>query len=303
LNAAWYAPCIVDSFLAHCEHVKACFATTEGIPPITISRIPRNRAKLLCFVCASIAVYCPGQSQEANGRRLATSSLYGSAAVAIIRDDTIVVAADSRTVTDGVVNPDTTCKITVVKDIVFAATGLLKGNQNALDIIDYARSVLTGPEKTRYKLNTFQSGASRLLTSWMNIAEDRDSLAISSDYRNRHSIHSLFCFFSGGKPVVIEYAFMPAFKSGRFKIAGVYNGGVRKPGKILWIGASEQTDSLLKTDRVFSGRIHGMDAVSAAKVLIQKQMEFTPRIVGGDVDIVLVTPKRATWIQHKQNCY
>ena len=234
---------------------------------------------------------------------MSTSSLYGSAAVAIIRDDTIVVAADSRTVTDGVVNPDTTCKITVVKDIVFAATGLLKGNQNALDIIDYARSVLAGPEKTRYKLNTFQSGANRLLTSWMNLAEDRDSLAISSDYRNRHSIHSLFCFFYGGKPAVVEYAFMPAFKSGRFKIAGVYNGGVRRPGKILWIGALEQTDSLLKTDKAFSRRIDGMDAVSAAKAFIQKQMEFTPRIVGGDIDIVLVTPKGATWILRKQNCY
>jgi hypothetical protein len=202
-----------------------------------------------------------------------------------------------------VVNPDTTCKIAVVQDVVFAATGLLKGNRNALGIVDYARSVLTGPSKTWYKLKTFQSGASKLLTSWMDIPEDRDSLAASPYYRYRHSVHSMFCFFSGGKPVVVEYSFTPSLVGNRFKIGGVYDAGARKPGEILWIGASEQTDAFLKQDREFSERIHALDALSAAKALVEKQMEFTPRIVGGDVDIVLITPNGATWIQRKQNCY
>ncbi len=227
---------------------------------------------------------------------------YGSLAVAIIREDTIVVAADSRTVTDGVINPDTTCKIAVVNDVVFAATGLLKGNRNAVGIVDYARSVLKSPTKTSYKIKTFQEGASKLLTSWVDIPEDRKALSTSPEFRNKHSIHSMFCFYSDGKPVVVEFGFAPSIVGGRFKIGGVYDAGVRKPGEILWIGTMEQTDTLMKMDRVFSSQIHDMDAITAAKTLILKQMEFTPSVVGGAIDIVLITTKGAMWIQRKQNC-
>jgi hypothetical protein len=258
---------------------------------------------LLVSLWATWTVNCSCLSQEIRVSVQHTSDSYGSVAVAVIRDDTIVVAADSRTVTDGTTNPDTACKITVVKDVVFAATGLLKGNRYALGIIDYARSVLADPLKTWYKLKTFQSGASKLLTSWMDIPEVRDSLAASPYYRNKHSVHSMFCFFSDGKPVVVKYSFTPSLVGKRFKIGGVYDAGARKPGEILWIGASEQTDALLKQDREFSDRIHALDAVSAAKAIVEKQSEFTPGIVGGNVDIVLITPKGAEWIRRKQNCY
>lgn len=267
------------------------------------TRIPKLTGVVLFFLWATGTMDSFYKSQEIGRSEQVRSGSYGSVAVVVIRDDTIVVAADSRTVTDGVINPDTTCKITVVKDVVFAATGLLKGNRYALGIIDYARSVLEDPSKTWYKLKTFQSGASKLLTSWMDIPEDRDSLAASPHYRNKHSVHSIFCFFSEGKPVVVKYSFTPSLIGKRFKIGGVYDAGARKPGEILWIGTSEQTDTLLKLDEKFSVRIHALDAVSAARALVEKQSEFTPAIVGGDVDIVLVTPKGAEWIQRKQNCY
>ena len=238
-----------------------------------------------------------------DGHPASNREAYGSLAVAIVREDTIVVAADSRTVTDGVINPDTTCKITVVNDVVFAATGLLRGNRNALAIVDYARSILTGPTKISYKIKTFQSGVSKLLTSWVDIPEDRDALITSSEFRNKHSIHSMFCFFSSGKPVVVEYGFVPSIVGRRFKVAGAYDAGVRKPGEILWIGSMEQTDTLMKIDKEFSRRVRLLDAVSAAKALLLKQMQFTPAMVGGDIDIVLVTSKGAGWVQRKQNCY
>jgi hypothetical protein len=271
--------------------------------PITIMRASKLTAVLLVSFWAMGTVNCSCQSLEIRRSEHRASGSYGSVAVVVIRDDSIVVAADSRTLTDGMVNPDTTCKITVVKDVVFAATGLLKGNRYALGIVDYARSVLTGPSKIWYKLKTFQSGASKLLTSWMDIPEDRDSLADSPYYRNNNSVHSIFCFFSDGKAVVVEYSFTPSLVGNRFKIGGVYDAGARKPGEILWIGASEQTDTLLMKDKEFSERIHALDAVSAGRALVEKQTEFTPGIVGGNVDIVLLTPKGAKWIQHKQNCY
>jgi len=246
---------------------------------------------------------CFAQVSWKNGSKPSSSTSYGSAAVAVIREDTIVVAADSRTITDGNINPDTACKITVVNNVVFAATGLLKGNRNAFDIVDYARSVLEGSARTPYKLDTFQEGVSKLLSSWMDIPEDRDSLRVSPYFRYSHSIHCMFCFFSKGKPVVVAYTFSPALDRNRFKIGGIYDAGARKPGEILWIGATEQTDSVLKNDRAFSELIHQLDAVAAARVLIQKQMQFTPRIVGGDVDIVLITRRSAKWIQRKQNCF
>ena len=229
--------------------------------------------------------------------------LYGSVAVAVIRNDTIVLAAESRTTTDGILNPDTACKITIVDDVAFATTGLLKGNQNALGILDYARSVLAGPEKIKYKLQVFQSGASRLLTSWLNVREDYDSLVLSADFRNHRSVYSMFCFFSEGKPVVVKYSFMPSIVGKRFKIGGIYDAGVRKPGEILWMGEYEQTAALLANDTLFAQTVRGKAAVDAAKTLIEKQSQYTPKTVGGDIDIVLVTPSGARWIQKKANCY
>ena len=256
----------------------------------------------LSMLLVTVAMSCLGQSRNNESHGEGMSGSYGSIAVAIVRDDTIVVAADSRTVTDDKINPDTTCKITVVNDVVFAATGLLKGNQNAFGILDYARSVLQGPAKIPYKLDTYQSGTSTLLTSWLNIIEDGDSIAASSYYRNSHSIQSMFCFFSGSKPVVVAYSFTPSFVGKRFKIGGVYDAAARKSGEMIRIGATTQTDMLLKKDEEFSEHIRRLDAVSAAKALVRKQMEFTPRIVGGEIDIVLITSKGASWIHRKQNC-
>ncbi len=274
-----------------------------SFPPISINRIIRIGAQAYFCAFAAVASNCLAQSNLLKDVEPSDSGYYGSVAVAVIRQDTIVIAAESRTTTDGLINPDTTCKITIVDNIVFAATGLLKGNQSALGIVDYARAALSGRARTRYKLRTFQSGVSSLLTSWLNIPQVQDSLAMSSYYRNRHSIQSMFCFFSAGRPVVVEYSFMPSHVGKRFKIGGVYDAGARKPGEIIWIGAMEETDTLMKEDLEFAKRIHGVDAVHAAKSLIQKQMQFTPRIVGGDIDIVLVTPTGANWIQKKQNCY
>ena len=273
------------------------------IPRSKANRTIRQTTFLLLVVLLAIAANCQAQSLGLGKGRTSDSGSYGSVAVAVIRQDTIIVAAESRTTTEGRINPDTTCKITIVDNIVFAATGLLKGNQNALGIVDYARSVLHSNSKTRYKLDTFQSGASRLLTSWMNVPEERDSLLESSTYRYLHSIRTMFCFFSRGEPVVVEYLFTPSLDRGRFKIGGVYDAGVRKPGEILWVGAFEETAELLKKDSAFADRIHGLDAASAAQSLIQRQMGYTPRIVGGDIDIVLITPEGAKWLRRKQNCY
>lgn len=246
--------------------------------------------------------YSYGQSRSADSSKRASAGSFGSVAVAIVREDTIAVAAESRTITNGVVNPDTTCKITVVNNIVFAATGLLRGNNSAPGIVDYARDVLGGPGKTEDKLKTFQAGASNLLASWLDIPGFVDSVAISSDYRNQHSVHALFCFFSRGDPIVVEYSFTPSLAGRHFKVDGYYDSGVRKPGEIIWIGAMEQTDTLVRTQHQFSRKIQGLDAISAGRALIENQMQSTPRIVGGYIDIVLVTSKRAEWIQRKQNC-
>lgn len=257
----------------------------------------------MAFCSIAVGIDCHPRVTPRNINSNAASEVYGSVAVAVIRTDTIVVAAESRTTTDGIINPDTTCKITVVDSIVFAATGLLKGNSNALGIVDYARSVLNEPTKTWYKIHTFQSGASSLVMSWLNAPEYKDSLALSSFYRNGHSIQAMFCFFSGGKPVVVKYSFTPSLVGSRFKVGGVYDAGARKSGEILWIGAHEETDTLMKKDSAFFRRIYSLDAVSTAKSLIQRQMEFTPSIVGGDIDIVLITPTGAQWVQKKQNCF
>jgi hypothetical protein len=230
-------------------------------------------------------------------------STYGSAAVAVIRNDTIAIAVESRTTTDGVPNADTACKMTIVDSVVFAATGLLKGNSAALPIVDYARTALQQGGKLPEKIQRFQEGASSLLASWLNKTVFKDSLERSPLYRYRHSIHAIFCFFSRNKPVVVKFSFTPSVSAKGFTVDGIYDAGARKPGEIIWIGATEQTDSLLNEGGIFASRIRGLDAVSAAQGLILQQMEFTPRIVGGPVDIALVTSKGAEWVQRKQNCY
>jgi heme A synthase len=68
------------------------------------------------------------------------------------------------------------------------------------------------------------------------------------------------------------------------------------------MGAMEQTDSLLTKAGSFSKRVSNLDALTAGEALIEKQMEFTPRIVGGPIDIAVVTPSGAAWIRKKQNC-
>jgi len=275
------------------------------VKTLSIAIYPDSRLTSILHVVVIVAVSvgCHAQTRFFDEEGKPNGAAYGSVGVAVIRKDTIVVAAESRTITDGRINPDTACKITVVDNVVFATTGLLKGNQTALPILDYARSVLRGSEQTRYKLQTFQSGASSLLTSWLNIPEDYDSLVRSATYRNGHSVHCMFCFFSDGKPVVVKYTFMPSIVGKRFKIGGVYDAGAREPGEILWIGEYEQSDALLKNDPLFAKKIDEENALLAAETLIQKQMEFTPRTVGGAVDIILVTPNGARWIQKKQNCY
>ncbi|HEY6953182.1 MAG TPA: hypothetical protein VI758_12320, partial [Bacteroidota bacterium] len=76
-----------------------------------------------------------------------------------------------------------------------------------------------------------------------------------------------------------------------------------KPGEIIWIGTMEQTDRLLNSPGRFSESIRGLDAIAAGEALIRKQMEFTPGVVGGDIDVVLITPNGARWVRRKQNCY
>jgi hypothetical protein len=213
-----------------------------------------------------------------------------------------VVSAESRTITDGVVNPDTTCKITIVHDIVFASTGLLWGKRSEPGIVDYARSILNGPGSREDKFRTFQEGTCVLLTTWLNNQPNRDSLRLSLEYRYRRSIQAMFCFFLGKKPIIVKYTFTPSWTGTRFKVSGIYDAGRRKPGEIIWMGAMDQTDSLLKRDTSFSKRVSDLDALSAGKTLIEKQMEFTPRIVGGPIEIAAVTPTGAAWVQKKQNC-
>ncbi len=265
------------------------------------SKFSQLRRVVAFAACLVLVISCFArsgllQAQEHTGA-------FGSVAVAVVRADTIAVSAESRTMTDGVVNPDTTCKMTIVNDIIFATTGLIWGRISAIGILDYARSVLLGPGKREDKLRTFQAGASTLLTSWLNQRPFRDSLEMSWDYRYKHSIHAMFCFFSGNKPVIVEYTFTPSWTGSQFKVSGIYDAGKRRPGEIIWIGAMEQTDSLMKNENEMSKHINELDALSAGKALIQKQMEFTPRIVGGAVDIAVVTPAGAKWIRKKQNCY
>ena len=240
---------------------------------------------------------------QANIRRISgTGQAHGSVAVAVVRQDTIAVSAESRTSTDGVVNPDTTCKMTIVHDIVFASTGLLWGRREQMGIVDYARSVLEGPGAREAKFQTFQEGTSRMLTAWLNQQPFRDSLRLSLDFRYRRSIQAMFCFFLGKKPIIVKYTFVPSWTGTQFKVSGIYDAGKRKPGEIIWMGLMEQTDSLLSKDSVFSKRVQRCGGLSAGQVLIEKQMEFTPRYVGGPIDIAVVTPSGAAWIRKKQNC-
>lgn len=256
----------------------------------------------LVWVIASMAIENSSQSQALVGKDRKDTMSHGSVGVAVMRADTIVVATESRTSTDGVVNPDTACKMTIVHGIVFAAAGLLKGNDATPGIVDYARSILAGPGKIESKTDMFQAGASRMLTSWLNDTDDRESLASSPDFRNRHSLHAVFCFFSKGRPVVVKYDFVPSLAAGRFKIGGAYDAGVRKPGEIVWIGEFEQTDSLMTKDSSFAKEIGRREAASAAIALVRRQMQFTPTLVGGPIDIAIVTRTGARWIQRKQNC-
>jgi hypothetical protein len=255
------------------------------------------------ILLASLGLLAPDCTTQSWETESCLSAFHGSVGVAVIRRDTIVVATDSRTRTDGFLNPDTACKMTIVGDVAFAAAGLLKGNDSTIAITDYARSVLESDERIGEKTNAFQTGASRLVTSWVDIPENRDSLASSTVFRNEHSVHAMFCFFSRGRPVVVKYDFVPWLEGNRFKIRGAYDAGARKPGEIIFIGESENAQSLLSTDSVFAETISALSAVRAAELLIRKQMEFTPDLVGGPVDVAVVTPTTAHWIQKKQNCY
>jgi hypothetical protein len=227
----------------------------------------------------------------------------GSVAVAVVREDTIVVAAESRTSTNGLLNPDTTCKITIVNNVVFAATGLLYGSKSSEGIMDFGRHILQGPGKTSEKLKAFQAGASSLLASWLNVPDLRDSLAGSPHYGYRRSIHAIFCFFAGHSPVVVKYVFTPAGNGKQMTVGGTYDAGARKPGEIIWIGTMEQTDSLLRSDTIFAERIRTSDAIVSGKLLLEKQMSLTPKIVGGEIDLAVVTSRGARWVIRKQQCY
>jgi hypothetical protein len=252
--------------------------------------------RVLLFVAASAqCTFCQSILKS-------SSVAFGSAVVAIIRDDTIAVAADSRTNSDGALNPDTTCKIAIVNNVIFAATGLLYGSRTTPGIVEFARNVLSGDGKIDTKLSTFQKGASDLLAQWLNAPNYFDSLGSSSQYGYFRSVHTLFCFFSGKDPVVIEYAFIPSRSRGNIVIGGYQDAGRRKSREMHWIGAMEQTDTLLKKNVEFYRHIQSTDAVSAGQALITKQMEFTPKIVGGDIDIAVVTSKGAGWVHKKQRC-
>jgi hypothetical protein len=262
---------------------------------------PSKAAKPCLLIC--FLIFGCIASQRDYSEKEADGGVFGSVAVAVIRSDTIAIAAESRTTTDGVLNPDTACKMTIVDSVVFAATGLLKGNSAAVPIIDFARVILEQPGRVPVKIQRFQEGASSLLSAWLNKTIFRDSLEASPVYRYQHSIHAFFCFFSRNRPVVVKFAFTPSMSANGFGVNGVYDAGARKPGEIIWIGAMEQTDSLLKKGGIFAERVHGLSAVEAAEILVKKQMEYTPRIVGGPVDIALITTKGAEWIRRKQSCY
>ncbi len=257
--------------------------------------IPSLSLLLLLFV---ESCWCQSELQGRSG----AGEAHGSVAVAVVRDDTIAVSAESRTLTEDVVNPDTTCKLTIVHNIIFASTGLLWGRRAQMGILDYARSVLAGPGNREAKFQSFQEGASRMLTAWLNTQPYRDSLRLSVDFKYRRSIQAMFCFFLGRKPVIVKYTFVPSWTGSQFKVSGIYDAGKRKPGEVIWMGVTEQTDSLLSKDAVFSKRVNNSDATRAGQILIEKQMEFTPRYVGGPVDIAIVTPSGTAWIRKKQNC-
>ncbi len=247
-----------------------------------------------------IVATCNSQSVRDAG---SDASTHGSIGVAVIRKDTIVVATESRTRTDGRLNPDTACKMTIVGNTVFSAAGLLKGSASALQIVDFARSVLAGDERIEEKMNAFQTGASQLLTSWVNIRSNLDSLTSSPVFRNEHALHAMFCFFSRGRPVVVKYDFVPWFDGKQFKIRGAYDAGARNPGEFVCIGEYESTQSRLLKDSAFAQTLVDHDAPRAAESIIRQQTVSTPEMVGGPIDIAVLTPQGAVWLQKKQNCY
>ena len=224
----------------------------------------------------------------------------GSVAVVLTRADTITVAADSRVSTEGNTHPDTTCKIIADNNIIFAHVGILRSPDSNFDVFSFAHSIIIDSSSISLKLAKFEIPVKDYLWSLLNFREPLDSIAVSEEYCNKHSIHAVFCTLLDSKPYIYIRSFRPRIVRGKLEILVEREDNIGRNNEVFYFGEFGALEHFARSNISF---VRTQSDISVVNTLVMSQVLATPATVNAPIDIVRLTRSGIKWFNRKKQCH
>lgn len=237
---------------------------------------------------------------------LIATAAYATSIVAIKTGDDIFIGTDSKLLIEKDVAVSQ-CKITRMNDIYLVFSGIPALPASSFNAYEIAEKSFAGKGSVSTRLDAFDKAVQGELQKAFEKLRTNDEKLFSrwytDDVQNRIAMQVLVAAAEkkGTVLAMLEYRIMSK-KSEPVKLKAIKQNIVTKPGsdqpKILFLGMQDAINALMKKKDFFSD----FDEVRNINEWINAEIAAEPKLVGGPVDIIKISPKKAEWIQHKGQC-
>lgn len=226
--------------------------------------------------------------------------------VAIKTGDDIFIGTDSKMLIEKDIAV-TQCKITKMDDVYIVFSGIPALPASKFNAYEIAEKSFGGKGSVSARLDAFDKAVQGELQKAFEKLRTTDDKLFSrwyaSDVQNRVALQLLVAGAEKKGTVLsmLEYRIMSG-KSEPVKLKSIKQNIVTKPGsdqpKILFLGMQDAINDIMKKKDFFSD----FDEVRNINEWINAEIAAEPKLVGGPVDIIKISPKKTEWIQHKSQC-
>ncbi|NVN99637.1 MAG: hypothetical protein HXX17_09955 [Geobacteraceae bacterium] len=237
---------------------------------------------------------------------LVATAAYATSIVAIKTGDDIFIGTDSKMLIekDVAVNQ---CKITKMNDTYLVFSGIPALPASSFNAYAIAEKSFAGKGPVNMRLDAFDKAVQGELQKAFEKLRTTDDKLFSrwytDDVQTRVALQLLVAGVEkkGTVLAMLEYRIISG-KSEPVKLKAIKQNIVTKPGsdqpKILFLGMQDAINDLMKKKDFFSD----FDEVRNINEWINAEITAEPKLVGGPVDIIKISPKKTVWIQHKSEC-
>jgi len=237
---------------------------------------------------------------------LAAAGAEATSIVAIKSGDDIFLGTDSKVLIENDV-AFSQCKITKMNDVYLVFSGIPSFPASSFNAYEIAEASFAGKGTIGERLAAYDKAVMGNLEKAFEKLRTTDAKLFSrwytADVANRIAMQVLVAGAEkkGTTLVMLEYRIM-SLQNEPVKLQSIRQDIVTKPGsaqpKILFLGMQDAINDLLKKKDFFSD----FDEVRNINEWIGAEIAAEPMKVGGPVDILKISPKKAQWIQHKSQC-